>query len=534
MSLLNSKINSVEAEITDVVNQLTTLQTSIPSTVQSLVSNLPSIHTMQYDSTGKLGPWIYVGDYNAVSQNGGIIGDMLLQFVAHTTTTADPGVDCIVFLRFKAASLSGSVFYGNGQAYYIGQTVTPSSFVISQGSGANSAIYSVYAFSTNYGQGSSVIIDSVNFTYFGTPVLTKNVPTGSTARTITPIAIYTADNPPTTLTTNLSIVPTTSNSAPTNTDAISGLTFYRRADRQIVQPYDAWTVGRGFPLVSGLINLGLSPTTTFSIQNANKAGLFIDSNTGVYITGLLSVFNGLTLQGPLTVYDPSNATNIISNATITGNLHTTGNATIDGGLTVAGKVIVTNPGSLKVTSTAVLASTAQYAKLMSLTLPSGGNHARIQVNMCNGFQISASTPPKVADTSTLIQNYTLDMHLYSSGGTSSRAFDTNSNTTGNSSSCYHNGYVVATSVLYKPLGVYLVPNPLDATNSVDVWIGTYGYWGKPLITVAQSAGTYIQSTTTAASLPNYGWVKLNVYTTTLTYLATPSGLGGANQAGTYV
>ena len=126
------------------------------------------------------------------------------------------------------------------------------------------------------------------------------------------------------------------------------------------------------------------------------------------------------------------------------------------------------------------------------------------------------------------------MHLYSSGGTSSRAFDTNSNTTGNSSSCYHNGYVVATSVLYKPLGVYLVPNPLDATNSVDVWIGTYGYWGKPLITVAQSAGTYIQSTTTAASLPNYGWVKLNVYTTTLTYLATPSGLGGANQAGTYV
>jgi hypothetical protein len=101
-------------------------------------------------------------------------------------------------------------------------------------------------------------------------------------------------------------------------------------------------------------------------------------------------------------------------------------------------------------------------------------------------------------------------------------------------SCYHNGYVVATTVLYKPLGVYLVPNPLDAANTVDVWIGTYGYYGKPLITVSQSAGSYTENTTTAGSLPNYGWVRLKVYTVQLVTLATPSGLGGANQAGTFL
>jgi hypothetical protein len=489
---------------------------------------------LQYDSTGRLGPWFYIGDYNAVSQNGGVISDLLLQFVAHRTTTADPTVDCIVFLRFKAAATAGTLFFGNGQAYYIGQTVTPSSFVISQGSGTKSSIYSVYALLANYGQGSSVIINSTNFTYVGTPVLSNTIPTGATARTITPMAIYTADNPPTTLTTNLSIVPTTSSSSPTITDAVSGMTFYRRGDRQVAQVYDAWTIGRGFPLVSGLTAKGLTPTTTFSIQNSNQAGLFLDANANVLITGTLSMFNGLTMTGPLNVTDASNTTNIISNATITGNLHTTGNMTIDGGLIVQGKTIYSNPGSLKVLSVPTVNSTPQYVKLITLTLPSGGNHARIQVNLCDGFQISASNPPKVADTSSLIQNYTLDIHLYSSGGTSSLAFNANSNTTGNGSSCYHNGYVVATSVLYKPLGVYLVPNPLDATNTVDVWIGTYGYYGKPLITVAQTAGTYTQSTTTAASLPNYGWVKLNVYTATLIYSATPSGLGGANQAGTFV
>ena len=43
-------------------------------------------------------------------------------------------------------------------------------------------------------EGSSVITKSNNFTYFGSPQAT--VPTGSNTITITPMKIFTQDNPP--------------------------------------------------------------------------------------------------------------------------------------------------------------------------------------------------------------------------------------------------------------------------------------------------------------------------------------------------
>ena len=86
-------------------------------------------------------------------------------------------------------------------------------------------------------------------------------------------------------------------------------------------------------------------------------------------------------------------------------------------------------------------------------------------------------------------------------------------------SLFHNGYVVVSSPFVSALGVYLSPFPSDNENQVDIWIHSYMYHGYPLIQVSQAVGSFAKDTTTVlTAIPLSGYVKLDMYSNTLTQL----------------
>ena len=119
----------------------------------------------------------------------------------------------------------------------------------------------------------------------------------------------------------------------------------------------------------------------------------------------------------------------------------------------------------------------------------------------------------------------MKIHLYSSTSGTSRAcfpdsFGPNlALRNDNNYSLFHNGYVVVSSPFVSALGVYLSPVPSDNTNQVDIWIHSYMYHGYPLIQVSQAVGSFTKDTTTVlTAIPLSGYVKLDMYSNTLTQL----------------
>ena len=118
----------------------------------------------------------------------------------------------------------------------------------------------------------------------------------------------------------------------------------------------------------------------------------------------------------------------------------------------------------------------------------------------------------------------MDINIYSSNGSSSRAFDAGSyDPTVPNIGCAFNGYAVFTTPVYNALGVYLVPVPTDPWNTVDVYLGAYASYGNALVTVSQSAGTCDNTTMFSSSLPHTGWCNLATYATFMSQIATPLG-----------
>ena len=123
----------------------------------------------------------------------------------------------------------------------------------------------------------------------------------------------------------------------------------------------------------------------------------------------------------------------------------------------------------------------------------------IQVNLCYGFNFNPFSVPNLADYN--IQNYQLEINLYSANGSknasgtyfgSSRSVDPGSGGTNPSyyaPGIFHNGFVSITSPFVKPLSVLLgLTN--DPLNTVDIWMQSYTWHGKPLIQVSQSDGSF--------------------------------------------
>ena len=119
----------------------------------------------------------------------------------------------------------------------------------------------------------------------------------------------------------------------------------------------------------------------------------------------------------------------------------------------------------------------------------------------------------------------MKIHLYSSTSGTSRAcfpdsFGPNiALRNDNNYSLFHNGYAVVSSPFVSALGVYLSPVPSDNRNEVDIWVHSYMYQGYPLIQVSQAVGSFTKDTTTVlTAMPLSGYVKLDMYSNTLTQL----------------
>ena len=171
-----------------------------------------------------------------------------------------------------------------------------------------------------------------------------------------------------------------------------------------------------------------------------------------------------------------------------------------------------------------------HYKLGRLTLPQGGNHARILINLCYGYAFAALNVTQSNSWNTT--NYTLEINLHSSNGykvlqsngsytyyVSSRCLDTGSVNDSmlylTSPGIFYNGYVVASSPYTKPMDVYLAMTD-DPLNKIFVWIKSWPANGRPLYQVTQSAGTFEASTDALAYVPSNGWSKLDIYQNTLT------------------
>ena len=167
-------------------------------------------------------------------------------------------------------------------------------------------------------------------------------------------------------------------------------------------------------------------------------------------------------------------------------------------------------------------NTIQYYKIGALTLPQNGNQAVIQVNLCYGYNFNPLSVTNLADYN--IQNYKLDIHLYSANGSrnasgtyfgSSRSVDPGSgafNAIYYTTGIFHNGFVVSTSPLVKPLGV-LLGRTSDPLNSVDIWIQSYMWHGKPLIQVSQSDGSFTKNFSQLNAMPLTGyanWIYIKI------------------------
>ena len=167
-------------------------------------------------------------------------------------------------------------------------------------------------------------------------------------------------------------------------------------------------------------------------------------------------------------------------------------------------------------------SPQQYYKLCTLTLPQGGNQARITCLLCNYFALN--TTGTINQAAIAPQNYVLDINIYSSNGytnagvLSGASTIVTSNTSGQTSyGCFYGGHVVCNTPSAAPLGAYLVPNNSSPLTMVDVYILSYQSHGVPLVSISMSAGSYSGlNTAPVAILPTTGYVKLNQYKVTMT------------------
>ena len=160
------------------------------------------------------------------------------------------GQDGITILRFKTGNASaGSLFKGNGQAYYIGAQSQPFSFIIQQSQISISPTetrtrYHVFACFGNYSNGSSVIIKCNSFIYVGTGgVNPANFPSVSSQAqiTITPVKICSAD-----YAIDLrSIGPQSIKIAPPTDNTEASITFYRYNNERTNVAGDYWVMGHG-------------------------------------------------------------------------------------------------------------------------------------------------------------------------------------------------------------------------------------------------------------------------------------------------
>jgi len=133
-----------------------------------------------------------------------------------------------------------------------------------------------------------------------------------------------------------------------------------------------------------------------------------------------------------------------------------------------------------------------------------------------------------------IQNYQMTAHIYSSTNHTSRSVFVGSLGLDSSryndpnNSIYYSGFVVVTSPLITPLGMFLAPVPTDPTNKVDVWVRSYEWHGQPLIQVVQSEGSFTRATVGAPGsynppieadyMPLDGYIQLDMYSNTLTQI----------------
>ena len=174
-------------------------------------------------------------------------------------------------------------------------------------------------------------------------------------------------------------------------------------------------------------------------------------------------------------------------------------------------------------------------RLCHLYLPSGGNHAWIHANLANGYAAGAVNGG-MNNTIWSTTNYALDIHMYSSNGTT-RSFDFGSFATGGLGlGCNFSGYATVTCPYSNPgggtttpLGVYLAPTPSDPLNQVDVWVGAYIYYGNPIVTVSMAiGGSYDATPLCSQTLPSTGWINLETYKLNMTRYLTPSGRNAAD------
>ena len=166
-----------------------------------------------------------------------------------------------------------------------------------------------------------------------------------------------------------------------------------------------------------------------------------------------------------------------------------------------------------------------------MTLPQNGHQAKIKVNLCYGYNTTNGTHSLIYK----IQNYQLSINLYSSNGFvnpnsallsiqpyvgSSRMVDPTSYIDGfiyNRTGIFHSGYVNCLSPVTTPLGVFmgLTSTPL---TTVDIWIQSYAWHGLPLIQVSQTAGSFNRTFVQQNSMPNTGWIRLDMITSTPIFL----------------
>jgi hypothetical protein len=145
------------------------------------------------------------------------------------------------------------------------------------------------------------------------------------------------------------------------------------------------------------------------------------------------------------------------------------------------------------------------------------------------YNVYNSTTQRITNP---IQNYVLEIHIYSSNGgrSGSGAY------TGGSNACsaapsgtlanngvFWGGFAINNTPRSTCLGIFLAPQPSDILNYVDVWMIGYANMGIPLATVIQTAGSasnlpqaatgpYAPTTT----VPANGYLKLPIYHPTLT------------------
>ena len=188
------------------------------------------------------------------------------------------------------------------------------------------------------------------------------------------------------------------------------------------------------------------------------------------------------------------------------------NTTVQADLTVTGNIINTNLDNklskMHNSKLAIYNPTTKYFKLGTLNLPNGGHHAVINFNACFGYGVASG----INQHAYQIQNYQMTAHIYSSTNNTSRSVFVGSLGLDSSryndpnNSIYFSGFVVVTSPLITPLGMFLAPVPTDPTNKVYVWVRSYAWHGQPLIQVVQGEGSFTRASVEAGFIPLDGYI----------------------------